>query len=131
MTMTCWRAWPSCSSPSSWSSPPLRRAGGQGINRSLAVLEAMTAAPTELTKELDRSFGERVIEPRCGLRAARPPAHRSRRHRTDPAQARPRRKPARMDRRQGLAGKMVGAVAGVVVGFVIALVSAARPRSGS
>jgi tight adherence protein C len=34
-----------------------------GITRSLAVLEAMTSAPKELTKELDKPFGERVLEP--------------------------------------------------------------------
>ncbi len=34
-----------------------------GVTRSLAVLEAMTNAPTELTKDLDRSFGDRVLEP--------------------------------------------------------------------
>ncbi|WP_139981177.1 type II secretion system F family protein [Nocardioides litoris] len=35
----------------------------RGVNKSLAVLEAMTAAPAELTKELDRPFSERVVEP--------------------------------------------------------------------
>jgi tight adherence protein C len=34
-----------------------------GVKRSLAVLEAMTSAPEELTKELDRPFAERVLEP--------------------------------------------------------------------
>ncbi|WP_372733347.1 type II secretion system F family protein [Nocardioides sp.] len=34
-----------------------------GVTRSLAVLEAMTNAPKELTEELDRSFAERVLEP--------------------------------------------------------------------
>jgi tight adherence protein C len=42
-----------------WASPV--EAGG--ITRSLAVLEAMTSAPKELTKELDKPFGERVLEP--------------------------------------------------------------------
>lgn len=35
----------------------------EGINRSLAVLEAMSSAPAELTEELNRPFGERVLEP--------------------------------------------------------------------
>jgi len=35
----------------------------QGINRSLAVLEAMSSAPSELTEELNRPFSERVLEP--------------------------------------------------------------------
>jgi tight adherence protein C len=34
-----------------------------GVSRSLAMLEAMSAAPQELTTELDRPFGERVLEP--------------------------------------------------------------------
>lgn len=34
-----------------------------GVSRSLEVLEAMTNAPDELKKELDRPFGERVLEP--------------------------------------------------------------------
>jgi tight adherence protein C len=34
-----------------------------GVTRSLAVLEAMTNAPQELSKELDRSFGDRILEP--------------------------------------------------------------------
>lgn len=34
-----------------------------GVRGSLAVLEKMTAAPTELTTEIQRPFGERVLEP--------------------------------------------------------------------
>jgi tight adherence protein C len=34
-----------------------------GVSRSIQVLEAMTGAPEELKKELNRSFGERVLEP--------------------------------------------------------------------
>ncbi len=34
-----------------------------GVSRSLAVLQAMASAPTALTKELDRPFSERVLEP--------------------------------------------------------------------
>jgi tight adherence protein C len=34
-----------------------------GVTRSLAVLEAMTNAPKELNKELDKPFADRVIEP--------------------------------------------------------------------
>jgi tight adherence protein C len=40
-----------------------RSAQAGGVTRSLAVLEAMTQAPKELTKDLDRSFADRVIEP--------------------------------------------------------------------
>jgi tight adherence protein C len=35
----------------------------QGMHRSLAVLEAMSTAPSELTQELDRPFSERVLAP--------------------------------------------------------------------
>lgn len=35
----------------------------RGVKRSLAVLAAMTNAPEELTEELIRPFGERVLEP--------------------------------------------------------------------
>ncbi len=35
----------------------------QGMHRSLAVLEAMSSAPKELTGELDKSFSERVLGP--------------------------------------------------------------------
>ncbi|CAN5134006.1 type II secretion system F family protein [soil metagenome] len=34
-----------------------------GVSRSLAVLEAMTTAPEELKKEIERPFSERVLEP--------------------------------------------------------------------
>ncbi len=34
-----------------------------GVNRSIAVLEALTAAPEEMKGELDASFGERVLFP--------------------------------------------------------------------
>jgi tight adherence protein C len=34
-----------------------------GINKSLAVLEAMATAPNELTQDLEKSFGERVLDP--------------------------------------------------------------------
>jgi tight adherence protein C len=38
-------------------------AEASGINKSIAVLEAMTAAPSELTRDLDQSFSERVMDP--------------------------------------------------------------------
>ncbi|HQR27741.1 MAG TPA: type II secretion system F family protein [Nocardioides sp.] len=38
-------------------------AEASGINRSLAVLEAMSAAPSALTKDLDKPFSERVVDP--------------------------------------------------------------------
>ncbi len=38
-------------------------AEASGINKSLAVLEAMSAAPSELTKDIDKPFSERVLDP--------------------------------------------------------------------
>lgn len=35
----------------------------EGLNRSLAVLEAMGRAPKELTRELEKPFADRVLEP--------------------------------------------------------------------
>jgi len=35
----------------------------RGVSRSIEVLEAMTGAPQELKAELDKPFGERVLEP--------------------------------------------------------------------
>jgi tight adherence protein C len=37
--------------------------GDVGVNRSMAVLEALTAAPQEMKKELDAPFNERVLLP--------------------------------------------------------------------
>ncbi len=52
----------------------------QGMNRSLAVLEAMATAPSELTEELNRPFADRVMAPMQGRALARRQAdHRGRR----------------------------------------------------
>ena len=66
-----------------------------------SVIEAMTTAPSELTKDLDKSFGERVLIPLQNRSPDRPPALRRRQRRADPPQARPRRQPTRVDRRPG------------------------------
>src|SRR6478672_4941288 len=34
-----------------------------GVARSIELIEALTTAPSELTRELDKSFGERVLIP--------------------------------------------------------------------
>ena len=34
-----------------------------GVTRSLAVLRAMSEAPKELTRDLDRPFADRILEP--------------------------------------------------------------------
>ena len=44
-------------------SAALGDAEARGLNRSLAVLEAMSSGPKELTKDLDKDFGERVLAP--------------------------------------------------------------------
>ena len=73
-----------------------------GVTRSLAVLEAMTNAPKELSAELDKPFGDRVLAP-MQQRATRhrPPDLRRRHRRADPPQARPGRQPGGLDRRPG------------------------------
>ena len=38
-------------------------APSSGVARSIELIEAMTSAPSELTKDLDKSFGERVLMP--------------------------------------------------------------------
>ena len=38
-------------------------APSSGVARSIELIEAMTTAPSELTRELDKSFGERVLLP--------------------------------------------------------------------
>jgi tight adherence protein C len=38
-------------------------APSSGVARSIELIEAMTTAPSELTKDLDKSFGERVLMP--------------------------------------------------------------------
>src|SRR6266545_35463 len=95
----------------------------RGVNRSLAVLEAMTAAPTELTKEFDRTFGERVLGPlyesatRLGRRITGADAAQRIRHRLDLAGNPPTWTVDRV-----VAGKVVGAVAGFGFGGLFSLV---------
>jgi tight adherence protein C len=93
-----------------------------GVTRSLAVLEAMTNAPKELSKELDRSFADRVIEPlqqrALGL---------GRRLSGADTPDRIRRKLDLAGNPHGwtvdrvVSGKVIGAVAGLVGGLVFGL----------
>jgi tight adherence protein C len=93
-----------------------------GVTRSLAVLEAMTNAPTELTKDLDKSFGERVLEPL----QARALAIGRRISGADTAE-RIRRKldtagnPAGWTVDRVVSGKVLGAVVGLLLGLVFQL----------
>jgi tight adherence protein C len=94
----------------------------RGVNRSLAVLEAMTSAPTEMTKEIDKSFGERVLEPlydranKLGRRITGADAADRIRHKLDLAGNPPGWTVDRVG-----AGKIVGAVAGLGISFMLAL----------
>ena len=94
----------------------------RGVNRSLAVLEAMTAAPTEMTKELDKTFGERVLEPlynranKLGRRLTGADAGDRIRHKLDLAGNPPGWTVDRVG-----AGKIVGLVAGFGGSLMLAL----------
>jgi len=93
-----------------------------GVTRSLAVLEAMTNAPTELTKDLDRSFADRVLAPlqerALGL---------GRRLSGADTPDRIRRKLDLAGNPHGwtvdrvVSGKVIGAVAGLAIGIVFGL----------
>ena len=97
--------------------------GGEerGLNRSLAVLQAMSAAPKELTKELDRPFAERVLEPLQGraLSIARRLSGRDTtdriRHKLDLAGNPPGWTVDRV-----LASKVLALVAGLVIALLVA-----------
>jgi tight adherence protein C len=92
----------------------------QGMHRSLAVLEAMSTAPSELTEELDRPFGERVLAPLqarslgLGKRVTGRDAAERIRHKLDLAG-----NPAGWDADRVIASKVIGAVVGLVVAFLI------------
>jgi tight adherence protein C len=92
----------------------------QGMHRSLAVLEAMSTAPSELTEELDRPFGERVLAPLqarslgLGKRVTGRDAAERIRHKLDLAG-----NPAGWDPDRVIASKVIGAVVGLVVAFLV------------
>jgi len=93
----------------------------RGLNRSVAVLEAMAGAPKELTKELDRPFSERVGSP---LRAAA--LRIGRRLVAADAPERIRRKldfagnPRGWTADRVIAGKVTGAILGLAGGLAFA-----------
>lgn len=94
-----------------------------GVTRSLAVLEAMDNAPQELTAELDRPFGERVLEP-LQARAL----NLGRRFSGADSAERVRRKldfagnPRDWSVDRVVSGKVIGAVTLAVVGLALSLV---------
>jgi tight adherence protein C len=93
-----------------------------GVTRSLAVLEAMTNAPTELTKDLDRSFADRVLEPLqkralgLGRRLSGADTPDRIRRKLDLAG-----NPYGWTVDRVVSGKVMGAVAGLVLGIVFGL----------
>ncbi len=95
----------------------------QGMHRSLAVLEAMSTAPTELTKDLDRPFAERILAPLraralgLGKRVSGADAGSRIQHKLDLAGNPPKWNPDRV-----IASKVIGAFVGIVVGFLVSQV---------
>ena len=91
----------------------------RGLNQSLAVLEAMTEAPNELTAELDRPFSERVLEPfqaralKIGRRFSGADTSERYRQKLDLAGNPPGWTVDRI-----IAGKVIGAVAGLLIAVV-------------
>ena len=92
----------------------------QGMHRSLAVLEAMSTAPSELTEDLDRPFAERVLAPlqgralSIGQRFTGADATTRIRHKLDLAGNPPSWTVDRV-----IAFKVMGAVAGLALGLLI------------
>jgi tight adherence protein C len=90
-----------------------------GVARSIELIEAMTSAPTELTSELDKSFGERELNPLQnritgnGRRLTGSDSSERIRHKLDLAGNPPGWTVDRV-----MSGKVVGAMAGFVGGVL-------------
>jgi tight adherence protein C len=93
-----------------------------GVNRSIAVLEALTSAPEEMKTELDQSFSDRVLFPllarsqRMGRRLTPEDASDRIREKLEMAGNPPGWTVERV-----MAGKVVGFVGALVVSLVLAL----------
>jgi tight adherence protein C len=91
-----------------------------GVNRSITVLEALTAAPEEMKKELDAGFSDRVLFPLLartqGLGRKLTPADANERIREKLEQA---GNPKGWTVERLMAGKVVGFAVGIVVSLVI------------
>jgi tight adherence protein C len=93
-----------------------------GVSRSLAVLEAMTNAPKEMSAELEKSFGDRVLAPmqqratRVGRRISGADTAERIRRKLDLAG-----NPAGWTVDRVLSGKVIGAIAGLMGGLVFSL----------
>ncbi len=94
-------------------------APSSGVARSIELIEAMTTAPSELTRELDKSFGERVLIPLqnrftgLGRRLSGADSSERIRHKLDLAGNPPGWTVDRV-----LSGKVVGAIAGFAGGLL-------------
>lgn len=92
----------------------------QGMHRSLAVLEAMSTAPSALTVDFDRSFADRVLAPMqgralsIGKRFAGADATTRIRHKLDLAGNPPKWTVDRV-----IAFKVMGAVTGLTIGVLL------------
>src|SRR5215218_7929961 len=90
-----------------------------GVARSLELIEAMTTAPTELTRDLNKPFGERVLEPLqnrfvgLGRRLSGADSAERIRHKLDLAGNPPGWTVERV-----LSGKVLGAIAGFAGGIL-------------
>lgn len=97
-------------------------AEASGIGKSLAMLQAMTAAPKALTDEVDRPFSERVWDPLqaralgLGRRLSGADSAERIRRKLDLAG-----NPAGLTVDRVTAGKVIGAVLGVVVALLLSL----------
>ena len=97
-----------------------------GVTRSLAVLEAMTNAPTEMVTELDPPFGERVLKPlqaralTIGRRLSGSDSSDRIRRKLDLAG-----NPRGWSVDRVVSGKVIGAIALALVGLALATVTSA------
>lgn len=93
-----------------------------GVTRSLAALEAISSAPKEMTEELDKPFGERVLEPLqaralvVGRRLSGSDSSERLRKKLDTAG-----NPRDWSAERVISGKVIGAVTMTVVGLALAL----------
>jgi tight adherence protein C len=109
-------------------STALGDAQSSGLNRSLAVLEAMASGPKELSKDLDKPFADRVLAPlrasalRIGRRFTGADAGDRIRHKLDLAGNPPGWTVDRV-----VAGKVIGLVVGVVGAFLFTMLIGPSP----
>ena len=109
-------------------STALGDAESRGLNRSLAVLEAMASGPKELSKDLDKPFSERVLAPlragalRIGRRFTGADTGDRIRHKLDLAGNPPGWTVDRV-----VAGKVIGLVVGIVGGFLFTMLIGPAP----